>query len=268
MNRELCKSDWFSVPLVPRPGEKKIYIKALEDRVAELESLLSSSGHNNVGADHWRQSQLQPTQPISYHQAPSASPPAQKDDIDELLNAVRDLSLSASGYYIGGTATITIGRVLTSMIQTHRGRSGLRRGGDPVSDDPNPKSISSDTLAEMMGPFFVTANVGNRLLQGYLKHLSTRFPVLHTPWLLDVHDRRDEHLDVYEEAVLHLVYACGGRFLETVSLQPLKLLTVAYDTRPERREIISVISITTSPSAGWKKFYLCETIDQQRISCF
>jgi hypothetical protein len=231
-----------SVPLVPRPGEKKLYIKALEDRVAELESLLSSSGHNNVGEDHWGQKQPQPARPAGYQPPPSLSPPAPKDDIDELLSAVRDLSLSASGYYIGGTATITIGRVLSSMIQTQRGRAGLHRG-DPSSDDPNPKSISSDTLAEMMGPFFVTQNVANRLLQGYLKHLSTRFPVLHTPWLLGVHDRRDEHLDIYEESVLHLVYACGGRFLETVGSNPASYQFVGADViRLVKQETISATS--------------------------
>ena len=42
----------YIVPLVPAAGEKKIYIKALEHRIAELEAYLASIGHPRVGTDH------------------------------------------------------------------------------------------------------------------------------------------------------------------------------------------------------------------------
>jgi hypothetical protein len=69
----------------------------------------------------------------------------------------------------------------------------------------------------MMGPMFVTPVVAKRLLEGFLKLIATRFPVVHTPWIRELHERKDILDDVYEESTLHLVYATGGRFLETVS---------------------------------------------------
>ena len=198
----------YIVPLLPRPGEKKMYITALEDRVAELENLLASMGQFGVGDDHWGRvaTSLQ------------AQELEETDDVESLFNAVRDLSLSASGTYIGGTSTITVGRILGSVINSQKvSRPGRNSTDSAGYEDPNPKSISSATLAEMMGPMFVSPGVATRLFEGYLKHLATRFPILHSPRLREIFERRDVLDDIYEEAILHLVFATGGRFLETVS---------------------------------------------------
>jgi hypothetical protein len=48
-----------------------------------------------------------------------------------------------------------------------------------------------------------------------LKHISTRWPILHSTFIRDLHSRRHSLENCYEMTVLHLVYACGGRFLET-----------------------------------------------------
>ena len=48
----------YIVPLIPAAGEKKLYIKALEQRVAELESHLASLGQFGVGDDHLRLARL------------------------------------------------------------------------------------------------------------------------------------------------------------------------------------------------------------------
>jgi hypothetical protein len=45
--------------------------------------------------------------------------------------------------------------------------------------------------------------------------LHTTHPVIHTPRLQELHARRNEVLDVYEESILHLVYANSGRYPET-----------------------------------------------------
>lgn len=192
----------FSVPLQPKPGERKLYVKALEDRVAELESYLSGAGFD-VGEDHWQQHQV----PKRHLQPP--------DEIESLLSAVRDLSLSASGYYVGGSSTITLGRVLGSVVNTevHRVPGPTRSRHSP--EDPNPRSIDSDTLGEVIGSMFVSAAVAQRLIQSYLKHIATKFPVVHSPYAEDLHERRNENLSIYEQSVLHLIYACAGRFLET-----------------------------------------------------
>jgi hypothetical protein len=189
----------YMTPLTPKPHDKKIYIAALEDRIAQLESYLSSIGQAGVGDDHWKQAQN--IQVIA------------RDEVDSLLSAVRDLSLSASGYYVGGTSTITLRRLLGSVINSQKDVMNgpkLQRSEAPRDQDHNPRSISSETLAEMMGPMFVPHGVAKRLLEGFLKHISTRFPVVHTPWILESHEKKDEIEDMYEQSIMHLVYATGG----------------------------------------------------------
>jgi hypothetical protein len=194
----------YIASLTPKPQDKKIYIAALEDRVAQLESYLSSMGQVGVGMDHWKQ--------------PPEKHATEPDEVYSLLSAVRDLSLSASGHYIGGTSTITLGRLLGSVVKTQKdtNKPEIRRAESVGGKDPNPRTISNETLTEMMGPMFVSHGVAKRLLEGFFKHISTRFPVVHTPWVRELHGRKDVLHDVYEESVLHLVYAIGGRFLETV----------------------------------------------------
>jgi hypothetical protein len=56
--------------------------------------------------DHWKQ--------------PQEMHAAKPDEVDSLLSAVRDLSLSASGHYVGGTSTITLGRLLGSVVKSQK----------------------------------------------------------------------------------------------------------------------------------------------------
>jgi hypothetical protein len=143
-----------------------------------------------------------------------------QDDIDPLLSAVRDLSLSASGHYVGGTSTITLGRLLGSVINSQKDvmdTAKMQRPDTGSDQDHVPRKICSETLAEMMRPMFVTSIGAERLLEGFLKHIAIRFPVVHTQWIRELHERKDILDDVYEESTLDLVCATGGRFLETVS---------------------------------------------------
>lgn len=170
-----------------------------------MEAYLSSIGHGGFGEDHWRQ--------IQFHaqDVEQAKEENRHDEIDSLLGAVRDLSLSAGGHYVGGTSTITLGRVLGSVVTNRRDFTH-----DLLNEDPNPRSISDVELAEIIEPSSLSPVVATRLLDGFIKHLSTRYPVLHTPRLRELHARRNGILDIYEKSVLHLVYANAGRFLETV----------------------------------------------------
>jgi len=61
----------------------------------------------------------------------------------------------------------------------------------------------------------VSDDVAERLLAGYRKHLATRFPIVHSVWVEDLHRRRGSLSDPFERCVLHLVYAASGRFIET-----------------------------------------------------
>ncbi len=82
--------------------ERKVYIKALEDRIAELESSLSYDGKEGVADDHWER--LRP----------------REDSFNELSQAIRELSLNASGYYVGATTQIALGRMLDIALQGDR----------------------------------------------------------------------------------------------------------------------------------------------------
>jgi hypothetical protein len=61
----------------------------------------------------------------------------------------------------------------------------------------------------------VSAGAADRLLVGYTKHISTRFPIRHTPQLRQWHAGRDSLQNIYGKSTLYLAYAIGGRFLET-----------------------------------------------------
>ncbi|KAI1142645.1 fungal-specific transcription factor domain-containing protein [Hypoxylon sp. FL0543] len=220
----------YIVPLVPAAGEKKIYIKALEHRISELEAYLASLGHHRVGTDPLgrlgqpapsssQNAAVTPLNPSSQIQvaAPEQSQRDNEDDSNDILLAVRDLSLSASGHYVGASSNISIGRVLSSFVHsqgtsapgTHEEQSGQGE------DDPAPKSIYSTSAGDMIGVPFLSPQVAARLLHGYFRHIATRYPTLHSAEVVRLHNNRDSLTDEYEQTILHLIYAVSGRWLES-----------------------------------------------------
>ncbi|KAI1633042.1 fungal-specific transcription factor domain-containing protein [Biscogniauxia mediterranea] len=211
----------YIVPLVPAAGEKKLYIKALEQRVAELEGYLASLGHMGVGTDHLgRLAQASSSQQQANLPSSQPGPTTQSlqhvsdDDGNDLLVAVRDLSLSASGHYVGASSNITIGRVLSSVVHSQRASNPFGRD-DPSGqdeDDPAPKSVY---LSDMMGVPYISPNVATRLLQGWFRHIATRYPIIHSAHLLRLHNNRDTLTDDYDRTILNIIYAVSGRWLES-----------------------------------------------------
>lgn len=61
----------------------------------------------------------------------------------------------------------------------------------------------------------VPSYTADRLLMGYRKHISTRWPMVHFVFVRELHVRRHAIVEPYEAAILHLVYATAARFLET-----------------------------------------------------
>lgn len=167
------------MPLVPAAGEKKLYIKALEQRIAELESYLSSVGHMNVGTDHLRRlsqaaagsSASPPQQSLSSSLPDQSGQHAADDEGDDILRAVRDLSLQASGHYVGASSHITIGRVLSSVVNSQRPPFAVMHDEHATQgdEDPAPKSVYSNQHGEMIGVPFLTAAVATRLIQGWFR---------------------------------------------------------------------------------------------------
>jgi hypothetical protein len=196
------------MPTYPKPGQVKIYIKALEDRVAELETLMAKEGNRNVSDDHWSE---QPTN-------------LQMDElhggIQPLLNAVRDLSLDVAGSYVGGASTITLGRALESalagkmqhIVRADSDADGITRRDSISSVLSFGASASAfpSTLSQ------IDQDSANKMVNAYLGHLYTTFPIMYSYDVIALHGRRHNLKDIYEESILNLIYGLGGHFLEKV----------------------------------------------------
>lgn len=216
-------------PNIPGAGERKVYIKALEQRVAELESQLAASGEHAVGVDHYHYGQGYAQQANSslpdaaVQQSPSTvasgQPARSSDDGGEIMIAVRDLSLSAAGHYVGASSHIDVGRVLSSVVSRKSDPFPPtdRSTNEPIDDvDPAPKSASGGQRSgrHTEGPQLSSA-AAQRLIKGWEQHICTRYPVLHTPQVRWLFENSDRLTDVYDQAMLHLVYAVSGRWLES-----------------------------------------------------
>lgn len=195
------------MPINQKPSQAKIYIKALEDRVAELETLITKNGNATVSHDHWDEN-------------PDGSDSTGQGDLQPLLNAVRDLSLDVAGTYIGGGASITLGRALESALAGKTQLTLPSTGYDRSRNNVTRASIVSD-MSSLQGVDAIPlgqidASVADKMVTAYLGHLYVNFPVMYSYTVLDLHKRRNELKDVYEQSILHLIYGLGGHFLEKV----------------------------------------------------
>ncbi|EXJ90263.1 hypothetical protein A1O1_03362 [Capronia coronata CBS 617.96] len=269
-----CKSSHahceYIVPQKPMPFGKNQYIKSLESRVAELETLLSTHGMTGLSNDHWKSaspsnnnynnhvnSNNDPS--IHWEMAQSegkstssslgpdvADPDAAvldwQDGADSVVSVLRSLSLDVNGSgYIGASSQVAMGRLFTFLGRGRRHHDPVgsvdhshgtatttttatatatassfssRPQSFPTGPSTPSSSLSSDTL-QPIDFTDVPDQVAERLFGGYLKHIATRLPVIHTVWARDVHQRRHSLTDMFEITVLHLVYATAGRFIET-----------------------------------------------------
>ncbi len=224
------------------PFGKGRYIKALEKRVADLETYLTKEGREDVGQDHWQYlptnvvktralktrpkegSEGWPTSSEVDVAASSSDDAAADPDVASMITILRDLSLAANGGYMGATSHVTMGRLVGSLV---KGKNSMRVSSKissvkahlsarPLSEDrcgDDSMDIFTSDGREMLA--CIPANFADRMLAGYLTHASTAFPILHSPALRKLHARRAALSSAYEVCVLHLVYAIGGRFLET-----------------------------------------------------
>jgi hypothetical protein len=237
------------------PFGKNQYIKALERRVNELESCLVKGGLPVPGRDHWQYlprpeaattednkninnapdvdqetalSRRRDTTAGDGVEAASSSDDEEvvfewQQGFDSMVGVLRDLSLDVNGGYIGASSHITMGRLLGSIVKRKKKPLSVPLNADgmeDVNDDSVPHVMLPGMIQEQVsdeaeGFEKIASEVADRLLVGYMKHISTRFPLLSTPWIRRLHKRRHSITDTYERSTLHLVYAAGGRFLET-----------------------------------------------------
>lgn len=236
------------------PFGKNQYIKALERRVNELEGCLVKGGLPVPGRDHWqylpRPEAAETEDSKSINSGPSSEQEtsltrrrdtaagdepegAEGEDeeeavfewqqgFDSMVGVLRDLSLDVNGGYIGASSHITMGRLLGSIVKSKKkplsvpiDSSGMEGSNENVMSHVMLPGMIEDVSDEAEGFENIDPRVADRLLVGYEKHISTRFPLLSTPWIRRLHKRRLSITDTYERSTLHLVYGAGGRFLET-----------------------------------------------------
>ncbi len=246
-----CK---YLAPPKPALLGKNQYISSLERRVAELETFLSAQGMAGLGDDHWKDPPPPSMGPgpslgpgpgpgtpgttettaaavaeeqSTLSQEPDVSDSGDdavldwRDAVDPVVSVLRSLSLdvNGSGYAAGASSShVVVGRLFSILGRTHGSspRAGAVVGGSmriaagPAFDDASSVDVQPPIdLADVPG------DVADRLFRGYLKHIATRFPVIHSPRVRRMHERRLVLDDVFEIAMVHLVYATAGRFIET-----------------------------------------------------
>lgn len=222
----------FIIPQKPMPFGKTHYMKTLEERVAELEAFLLKEGLLDQVQDH-RQYLPQAaapsvasdegTAPINIeggnnlyerrNTVASIDPGSASSDNEDfyewqkgansMVGVLRDLSLDANGGYIGASSHITMGKLVASIVKG-------REHPTVLPDDCLSTSQMVFPHEEFSGDFAfsdVPADVADRLIVGYMKHISTRWPILHSLWIRDLHSRRNTITDIYEKSTLHLIYA-------------------------------------------------------------
>jgi hypothetical protein len=209
----------YKAHLTTRPDQKKLYITALEGRVAQLESLLSTLGHDGVGVDHWKeeQSQLQDDFQLA--------------DISQAEDLSVDSSTRVAPSFDANKSISPSGRFFSSVIKA-------QISPKPHTEDENgqPTLVSRSDLVERMGKMFVSPTTASKLMDTWVKHFSTHYPVTHSHRLKDLHTRRDGVLDVFQESILHLVYAISGCLLEAVSVMPTAEMTANLTVYRQARQ--------------------------------
>ncbi len=199
------------MPTVSRGEKARLHVQRLEERVAELECGLSYGGRVEVAHDHWER----------LHVA---------DDVgDPLSSAIRDASMVASGYYVGGTSYLTLGRLLGSALQfDYRSLANLDANAAPAhEEDENMSgrsSLATPAVAPPGKPEYDISDFSNSdctmLFEAYMRYISQQLPLISSQKLRGIQARRCETEDPFEIALLHLVYAIGGICLELVCTMP------------------------------------------------
>jgi hypothetical protein len=226
------------------PYGKYQYVKALETRVAELETLLATAGLTDSGKDHWETvlrsdtfNEINP--PLEIREsgelngmAKSISIPESKqqqglkEESKSPVQFLKDLSLEAGGGYVGeGSSNITVGNMFRSIV---RGREIGKVLSDGKVAHLSPKSISPNKDGGDFADFEPESDILSRvpdeiaqiLLKAYFKHVSTRWVAIYKPQIRHLHDHRAHLVDPFEISTLNLVYAIAGRFLETTGEVP------------------------------------------------
>ncbi|KAK6062486.1 ungal specific transcription factor [Seiridium cupressi] len=192
--------------------------QAVENRVAELEAILRREG---LGPHGEKRIQCEGEAPADSAPCGPPSPTAQRNLTGTVVEVLRDLSIQASGGYIGASSQISMGRMISSIVQARESTlSSCAEGG---WEHLSPKSANTKAQVTGLELSQISPEIADtpraepvpQLLQSYIRHISTRWPIFQTPFIRLLHAERHTLLDAFFTSILHLIYAIGGRFLET-----------------------------------------------------
>ncbi|KAN0096599.1 Fungal specific transcription factor domain containing protein [Hyaloscypha variabilis] len=191
------------------PFGKNHYVASLERRVVELEEFLAKKGLLDQGVVSPEPHVIAPSRRKDSSFSEIECRSSDSEEGESMVRILRDLSLETNGGYIGATSQITMGRLVGSIV---KGKKHSIREED-LSPSPTYLPEKDDSAELRLSD--ISPDVADRLLVGYMKHIATRYPVLHSAWIRDLHSRRHCITNAYERSTLHLIYATAGRFLET-----------------------------------------------------
>lgn len=115
--------------------------------------------------------------------------------IDRMEDMLKDLSLEASGRYIGASSHITMGRIISSMVQSSPADEASPSSA-PGGEQGEPLSPKSADNGNQWAPPLrldlaqLPASTADRLYVAYDRHISKRWPVFPTVFTYRTHASR------------------------------------------------------------------------------
>lgn len=214
-----CEYD-FSISL---NRNQEQYLRARR-RVKELEGALArltQTGHEptpNVSMS----STSDPT-PLEHSPSPTSNLPLLDEQLSQSVTGspsctFQNLSLQATGSFVGSTSDTTFGRVLHAVVASKKGFDESARS-DLLNENLTPKSLESAIQPSSSNNITLAGIpdvIADRMIsKGYLHYIAVLWPIIQPSELRRLHRDRARLEDRFEVAALHLVYAAAGRFLET-----------------------------------------------------
>ncbi|CAG9996791.1 unnamed protein product [Clonostachys byssicola] len=211
----------YIIPNKPMPFGKNHYISSLEKRVAELESSIAESGKPSspMGTSASAGSLITPQGVTQLHHQQIMSNvteaalvlPNHKElqPADPIARSLVKLSTNMNGGCLGASTFTSVARMLGMLVDD------LQESGSPGGVDSPASNVGTvDTVGVELGS--LSDQTANRLLEGYMKDTGLRWPVLHSTWLRKLNAQRSSASASYKRFILYLVYAIGGRTLESM----------------------------------------------------
>ncbi|KAF2769755.1 hypothetical protein EJ03DRAFT_87887 [Teratosphaeria nubilosa] len=185
------------------------YLRALQ-RIEELEGILQQAGIPGHGSKDWREcSELKTEEAGGMSESLKSA--------SSFVDVLRDLSLDAGGGYVGASSNITMARMLSTIIKA---KEESLSSSSPERHNLMPKSLNGHGFGDSADAHTVTfmdidPELADRMIHGYFRHISTLWPIFDSGFVRSLHSSRQILTGTFERAILHLIYAAGGRFLET-----------------------------------------------------